>query len=178
MKHCPSCNTEKAAESFWNLASSRDGKQARCKDCQRASRERYRLANPGEERAKASARYWAQKTQHNANSRKNHLRRTFGLTLEQYDKMLADQNGGCAICAAPPSRGRSLAVDHHHESGKVRALLCDRCNRLIGLAEENWTLLSDAASYVCGHNTRPHLPEALDAPGVRITVMRVEQAAA
>ena len=59
----------------------------------------------------------------------------FGITIEQYDKMLAAQDGVCAICAGECGSGRRLAVDHDHGTGRVRALLCVRCNRQLGLFE-------------------------------------------
>lgn len=55
------------------------------------------------------------------------LKRKYGITAEQYGEMLAAQAGGCAICARPP-KTRRLAVDHNHKTGKVRGLLCYRCN--------------------------------------------------
>lgn len=52
----------------------------------------------------------------------------YGLTTAQYDQMLDRQDGRCAICRRQP-RTKRLAVDHDHETGHVRGLLCDRCNR-------------------------------------------------
>lgn len=54
----------------------------------------------------------------------------FGITPEQYDRMLADQNGVCAICERPP-KNRRLAVDHDHDTGRVRGLLCWWCNNRV-----------------------------------------------
>lgn len=67
-------------------------------------------------------------------SRSNHLRRNYGITVGQYESMLASQGGGCAICGKPPT-GNALAVDHCHVSGRVRALLCSACNRSLGYYE-------------------------------------------
>lgn len=63
--------------------------------------------------------------------------RVYGLSPEAYAKMVADQGGVCAICKRDPSvnRGGVLAVDHNHRTGKVRALLCQRCNLHVGYAE-------------------------------------------
>ena len=62
-----------------------------------------------------------------------HLQRKFGITLAEYDELLAIQGGGCAICGSECRSGRSLAVDHCHETGRVRGLLCNSCNRGLGL---------------------------------------------
>ena len=65
------------------------------------------------------------------------LRRTFGITLEDYDVMLAAQEGGCKICGKVCKTGRRLAVDHDHETGKVLGLLCYSCNMKLGWFESH-----------------------------------------
>jgi hypothetical protein len=64
------------------------------------------------------------------------LKGQYGITLEQYLHMLAAQAGGCAMCSAPPAEGRRLVVDHCHQSGRVRALLCGPCNTQLGAYEK------------------------------------------
>lgn len=87
--------------------------------------------------------------------RKKHLRRRFGITPEQYDRTLARQGGVCAICGAPPQPNRRLAVDHCHESSRVRGLVCYRCNKFrIGRA-----LDSEAALY---HKISLYLADGFD----------------
>jgi len=81
------------------------------------------------------------------------LRRAYGVTIEQYNEMLAAQNGCCAICDKPESneiRGKvvSLAVDHCHKTGAVRALLCSACNTALGLFNDDPELLAKAQQYV------------------------------
>ena len=60
--------------------------------------------------------------------------RKYGLTTEQYDELLVAQGGVCAVCAEPPARGR-LHVDHDHGTGRIRGLLCRRCNTGLYLLE-------------------------------------------
>ena len=70
--------------------------------------------------------------------RKSRLQK-FGLTENEYAKMVEEQNGVCAICAGPPdTRWKKLAVDHCHETGKVRGLLCMVCNTMLGRLENRW----------------------------------------
>ena len=64
------------------------------------------------------------------------LRREYGITLEQYNQMLAAQGGGCAICGSEPHEKKRLVVDHCHSSGRVRALLCGPCNTQLGAYEK------------------------------------------
>jgi len=65
------------------------------------------------------------------------LKSLYGITVEQYEAMLELQNGVCAICGGINTRKLKLAVDHDHDTGKVRGLLCDRCNRGIGLLRDS-----------------------------------------
>jgi len=62
------------------------------------------------------------------NGRGLHLKNTYGITAEDYNAMMERQGGVCAICGAPPSETRSLNVDHDHETGAIRGLLCTLCN--------------------------------------------------
>jgi len=59
---------------------------------------------------------------------RNHIKRLYGITTEQYMEMFRLQNGVCAICHQPPGIFR-LAVDHNHETGNFRCLACFRCNK-------------------------------------------------
>jgi hypothetical protein len=69
-----------------------------------------------------------------ANQRARRYR--FGISQEVYNEMLQRQGGGCAICGEDCPTGRSLAVDHNHTTGKVRGLLCAKCNLLLGQVED------------------------------------------
>jgi Recombination endonuclease VII len=85
--------------------------------------------------------------------RAHHLKNKFDITEEQYDEMLAAQNRKCALCDRTDSPTKRLAVDHNHTTGKVRALLCDRCNRGIGFLDEDTTRLRAAANYLERHGS-------------------------
>jgi hypothetical protein len=77
------------------------------------------------------------------------IRRQYGITLAQYEQMLRDQDYKCAICGNEDEvEGRRLAIDHCHETSKIRGLLCGKCNRGIGLFYDNKELLSNAISYL------------------------------
>jgi hypothetical protein len=82
----------------------------------------------------------------------------YGITVEQYLEMESAQEGVCAICGRPERRAirgregvRRLSVDHCHETGKIRALLCGDCNTFIGFAEESGDRLSAAIAYIQSH---------------------------
>lgn len=79
--------------------------------------------------------------------RKCMLKRRYGITLEEYEAMFAKQDGKCAICNGVCPTGRNLAVDHDHDTGKVRGLLCSRCNQGIGQLR-NVATLQSAINYL------------------------------
>jgi hypothetical protein len=79
-----------------------------------------------------------------------HVKRKFGLSVSEYTKLLSAQKGCCAICKMKDRR--RLCVDHCHKTSKVRQLLCDRCNRLLGLANDNAVLLKLVIKYLCKHS--------------------------
>ncbi len=82
------------------------------------------------------------------NSRRSHLKRTFGITPEEYEARLAEQGGGCAVCGRAPKAGKSLHVDHDHESGYVRGLLCFSCNAALGHLQDDLGRIDAALVYV------------------------------
>lgn len=88
-------------------------------------------------------------------ARSNDLKKRFGITLEDYNQMMAEQKGVCKICGFPETKldhrtkqPRRLAVDHCHKTGRVRALLCSDCNTAIGLLKEDVELMRKAIEYV------------------------------
>jgi hypothetical protein len=86
---------------------------------------------------------------HAKTMRKNHLKRTYNLTEEDYNAMYTSQEGCCAICKNPY---KLLVIDHCHNKNTVRELLCDSCNRGIGFLKENIITLQNAIKYLQKHN--------------------------
>ena len=74
----------------------------------------------------------------------------YGITLDDYGKMLLAQNCKCKICSAdnPGGPGKSFAVDHNHDTLEVRGLLCNNCNRGLGHFQDNPSLLLSAFNYL------------------------------
>lgn len=67
--------------------------------------------------------------------------------MQEYEALLQQQGGVCAVCGAPPN-GRRLDVDHEHETGEVRGLLCSGCNLIVGHSKDNGTRLRQVAQYL------------------------------
>jgi hypothetical protein len=75
------------------------------------------------------------------------LVRKYGITLEEYNLLVAKQNGLCGMCQKPKDR-RRFCVDHDHQTGKIRGLLCDRCNTGIGLIGDSHNSIKRALLYL------------------------------
>lgn len=89
------------------------------------------------------------KVQYDAANREGYLRRTYGITGEQYNQMMEKQNSSCAICNKHQKDSKKrLAVDHNHETGEIRGLLCDYCNHRVIGRHRNGDLLRKMADYV------------------------------
>ena len=80
-----------------------------------------------------------------------HMQRNYGMGFKEYEEMLFSQDGKCAICKAEPPKDQHktrLGIDHCHTTGKIRGLLCDCCNRALGLLKDNTELLQKAIQYL------------------------------
>ena len=81
-----------------------------------------------------------------------HLRKAYGLTIDDYSRMRADQGGRCAICGnTKPEGGRELAVDHCHMTGKVRGILCSKCNTGLHVLEKDVQRFQRMIQYIEHH---------------------------
>ena len=89
----------------------------------------YYAAHREEQRARSRAYHAAHREERRASSRVYNLKH-YGITPVEYDNLLKLQGGVCALCRQPPN-GRRLAVDHDHKTGKVRGILCIKCNRIL-----------------------------------------------
>lgn len=97
----------------------------------------------------AYQREWYQRNK--ARRREYFLQRNYGISSITYAKMLEEQNGLCAICQGECVR-QTLSVDHNHDTGKVRGLLCDRCNRGLGYFKDDPQLIEAAINYLKEHS--------------------------
>ena len=83
-------------------------------------------------------------------NREYYLKKTYGMSKQDYQQLLDTQNGGCKVCGKKPGLGKhsGLHVDHDHVTGKVRGLLCYPCNSAIGLAHDDPETLRNLADYL------------------------------
>ena len=109
---------------------------------------RYYAKNKDRLNAKSRAYYAANRTEQIQKATARNLMRQYGITPEQRDQMVANQDGKCAVCGSE----EKLHIDHHHGTGQIRAMLCDNCNKGIGMFMDDPQLLSAAAQYVFVHS--------------------------
>lgn len=111
-----------------------------------------------------SQRKWCSETCSKEAARAARLRATFDISIYEYDQILAYQGNACAICRRPPKSGKRLAVDHDHQTGFVRGLLCFMCNRRV-LGARSAEVLIKTAAYVTDPPARRALGRDVVAPG-------------
>ncbi len=120
---CPTCRKLKKLSDFSKDSRKRLGRRFQCKVCHRQS------------------------------DRRCFMKRRYGISLESYEEMFRAQDGRCAACkqretAKQKGRIMLLGVDHDHTTGKIRGLLCNRCNRVLGLFRDNPDVIKRALDYV------------------------------
>lgn len=127
IKVCLTCGLEKPITEFHKQATKKDPERRKphCRSCwSKVRRDRT--------------------PEHN---RRYNLKKFYGITPEEYDKILREQGGTCSICHGTETVGR-LAVDHCHSTGRVRGLLCTNCNQAIGKLKDDSQLLRNAINYL------------------------------
>ena len=157
-KFCSRCDEEKPGNEFHPSKTHRDGLRSWCKLCSRTYNAMYREINDTKvkERRKQynlayktsgrSAQYQAKNKERIVKGKRNrHISSKYAITPEQYDTIYSGQDGQCAICL---DKHNTLCIDHNHTTGKVRGLLCRKCNFLLSHAKENKEILFNAISYL------------------------------
>lgn len=138
MKVFTKCGESKSLDNFGVQSANKDGLMYHCKKCV----SEYHKARYSDPRYKDY-------------QRDSSLRASYGISLEEYNLMLDEQGGVCAICKLPERRKHPktsdpmlLAVDHDHITGQVRALLCSTCNIMLGHAQDDISILTSAIQYL------------------------------
>lgn len=166
MKRCCECGVTKDKTEFSKDVKNTDNLSRSCRSCCKARHARYyskhrekliadtlkwRQAHPGSHNQASKRYYKKHKDRYYELNRVTRLRK-LGMTLEDYARLFSEQGGKCAICRTADTgvKKNNFPVDHDHKTGKVRGLLCDRCNTSLGQFEDNPDLLRKAADYLEG----------------------------
>ncbi len=164
---CSTCKEVKTEDSFPIRKNRKKLVSSACYDCKNIRAKEYRERPEIKSRINEYQNSDEYRVKHNeyekiryASNEKSRLQmkdkallRMYGITLEQYNLLLINQNYKCKICNDPPGK-RNLAVDHDHNTGSVRGLLCDSCNRGIGLLKDKPEVLMKAAEYILGKKSK------------------------
>jgi len=176
-KQCKTCGVEKALEEYCKRQAGHDGHSIYCKQCVNTGRTKGFYAKRREAAKSVTHKVCKEcgvnkvlteyhkspsglcgrrercaactKKLYSAVCRRTRLK-CYNLTLADYDRMLAQQGGRCAICGSTDPGGKLVhfAVDHDHVTGIARALLCNKCNMALGLMGDNPEQLESAARYL------------------------------
>ena len=160
-KHCRYCNKEVSTADFSPLAHTKDGLSNKCKECVRAYNKVRHAMRTREDLDKLNERRRANKNTW-LTDRKKHFKRAYGITVEDYEQMFQKQDGVCKICQHTCKSGKQLAVDHCHETGAVRGLLCAKCNTNLGRIEAYLRNPEPWDSYLNASKTNPPATEPGD----------------
>ncbi len=167
-KQCGKCKEIKGFFAFSKHRQHADGLSTHCKECVNA------VKRSSDYRKKANAstkiwrnrpenvgktKIWSKKFRESDHGKKyyhaNYLKRNYDLSVDQYTAMFNEQNGCCAICSRHQVEfSKRLNVDHNHETGKVRELLCSFCNTSLGNFNEDQNLMLKAIQYLNKHKEK------------------------
>lgn len=155
---CRKCGESKPIKDFYRHKDYPGGRKTYCKKCENRMVTEWRRKHPEKSRKLANDSYHRRKhlPEMIAKLRRKNLA-IYGITIEHYEAMLESQNGVCAICEetepgkTPLGKEKMLAVDHDHDTGEVRGLLCSRCNQAIGGMRESEKLIKRMLKYLRHH---------------------------
>lgn len=150
MKECSICEGVFSIDSFVKDKRRKDGHGSSCLSCQRDKLNKWREDNHDkhlqQKRVYDNARYHRTKVDRAREIKDRRLKNRYGIGIEEFESMVASQNGRCKICDRSDIE---LVVDHCHSSGEIRGLLCRGCNLRLGHMEDiEW--VSSAMSYLGG----------------------------
>ena len=149
-KTCSKCKQEKTVSEFSCSAAYKDGYRGQCKRCRAGYQSKYGLTAAGREAAK-------KRIVSSGCLFKRSLRARYGMSVDQFYNMLDSQGGKCAICGATSSKHSKynrLVVDHCHDTGVVRGLLCIRCNMAIAMVGDQYHEARKFVEYLRKHDSR------------------------
>lgn len=161
-KKCRKCDTEKEISEFGKNKFFSDGLARYCKLCTNKYGNEYYHKNPKKAMAYRLKYRIANPEKTSRVVRANQLKSKYGINQQDYNNMLKEQNGVCAICGLPEKannpnnngKKKGLSIDHCHETGKVRGLLCGNCNTGLGYFKDNLDLLASTTSYLINSDVK------------------------
>lgn len=154
MKQCTKCLEAKPFTDFYTAKQNKDKLSSSCKQCTLARQKEYKEKHPElKEKALQATKKWRLDPANKRSDISSRYKAKYGITLDDYEELLKDQNKECYICKKKEIQGnKPLYVDHCHVTGNIRKLLCQQCNSGLGMFKDNPELLIKAADYIKEHN--------------------------
>ena len=162
MKKCSRCKEIKDITNFNKNRFNKDGLHYYCKFCQNICNKLWRDKNKESRKDYFKKHYNAEKSRKyyinnkekiSKRNRINKLKNKYSLTQEEYRNIIEDQKTKCAICGKKfNTTVDKICIDHDHNTGKIRGLLCHKCNVGLGMFEDNFKLLIKALNYLKERN--------------------------
>jgi hypothetical protein len=143
-KTCNRCHREKSLSNFSKSKRTKDGFGYQCKVCDSENCKRYYREHVNE-RMHAGKIY---REENPETYRKSRYKLRYGISLDDYNRMSNDQGGVCSICFRSEKRYKYLVIDHDHKTGKVRGLICSKCNNALGCVDDNIDTLINMIEYL------------------------------
>lgn len=136
MKKCSKCKIQKPLTEYWNHPRGAKGLTPSCKSCHKNAAAVWRAKNPDKMAAKLERKKLSSRAEPREVKRDRQLKHKYGISLDTWKRMLERQSGNCGICARHYQNITNvLQVDHSHLTGKVRGLLCTKCNTKLAAIE-------------------------------------------
>lgn len=148
-KKCTKCGTVKPLEQFYKSIHKNDGLDSWCKKCKVEDNRAYVQRNIEEKRKYRKQYHIKNREKHLQQSKRNNIRLKYNIEDSTYQEMIKQQNNRCAICGTVFDSKTNLAhLDHCHDTGRIRGMLCRKCNTGLGMFKDNQELLLKAALYL------------------------------
>lgn len=141
-KRCKVCEKLKCLDNFYRDKRFKNTTTTECKMCYGKRVKEWKEAH--KDQVTAGAAWYYKKSEQKR--RRYHLKKVYSLTEAQYSEMRDRQHGACAICGIVSQK--PLHIDHDHSTGKVRALLCTKCNSMLGYAKDSVEMLKKGIEYL------------------------------
>lgn len=142
MRTCRKCKEGEPKVGFYK--SSRDGSQSLCKGCAKEYGRVWQKNNRSKNQGYCQRYYKDNKHKW----RERDYQRKYGMSIQEVNALIASQNGQCPICEIPFKSQKLMSLDHDHTTGKVRQMLCSKCNTALGLLNEDVVRFHRAVKYI------------------------------
>lgn len=147
-KACTKCKNDVPLNGYYKNKNNKDGLDYSCKSCRKSSFSKYHSDNL--ESRKEYQQKWRDSNKEKI--KESFIKYRYKVTIEEVNSIFENQGMCCAICGTDTPTKKGWCIDHCHNTGLVRGVLCSKCNTAIGLLDENIDTMTSAIEYIIKHN--------------------------